>query len=138
MEMTSFSEKEDERDKSFFIKAKFDSLDTLVNFLDMQGRHASVKHEGGITTLSLNLGLNDESVDPDIAPLLPVIFNGYYMDFKISFPLDCKVSYADEAGNALPALPYGETVVAAKTVSVHAPMADILAETGAVSIMITW
>lgn len=137
MEMTSYSEKSDERDRIFLIKAKFDSLDALVNFLDAQGLHAAVKTEGGATAMTINLGLESGFVDPDLAPILPVIFDGYYMAFNISLPRDCKVSYADTAGNALAVLPRGEVATAAKSVSFRVPMADLLAG-GAAAMTITW
>jgi hypothetical protein len=138
MEMTSYSEKEDERDRIFLIKAKFDSLDALVNFLDTHSRKVAIKHEGSATALSIDLSMDNEFIDPDMAPILPVIFNGYYMDFKISLPRDCKVSYTDGNGNKLPALPYGETVAAAKSVSFRAPMADLLSGADAAIMTITW
>jgi hypothetical protein len=138
MEMTSYSEKTGEQDKIFLIKAKFDNLDALADFLDTQNRKVAIKRDGNAMTLSIDLDPGSKSVDPDLAPILPAIFAGYYMDFKIALPHDCKVSYTDGDGNELSALPYGETVVAAKSVSFHAPMADMLSVVNAATMTITW
>jgi hypothetical protein len=138
MEMTSYSEKEDEGDRIFSIAAKFDSLDALASYLDGQGDLAAIRYDGGMTSLSMNLGVDSSSLDPDLTPMLPIIFDGYYMDFKISFPRSCTVSYTDKDGAELPAPPYGETSTTANSVSFHAPMADTLAETGTAVMTVTW
>jgi hypothetical protein len=138
MEMTSYSEKGDERDRIFSIAAKFDNLDALVSYLDGQGSLATIRHDGGMTSLSVNLGADSSALDPELAPMLPIIFDGYYMDFKISLPRSCTVSYTDKDGTELPAPPYGETSTTANSVSFHAPMADTLAETGTAVMTVTW
>jgi hypothetical protein len=71
--------------------------------------------------------MNREIIDPDIAPILPLIFENYFFDFNVSFPRDCEVSYMDVEGGELPAMPFGETTVSAKRVGFHSPMAEFFA-----------
>jgi hypothetical protein len=138
MEMTSFSEKTVDDERIFVVKAKFDSLDALVNYLDARGSIASVRHEGGATALSIDLGIDSGPLDPELAPMLPIIFDGYYMDFNISLPGGCTVLYTDRDGNKLPSPSYGETTVTANSVSFHAPMTDTLSGAEATVMTVTW
>ncbi|MDR2795850.1 MAG: hypothetical protein LBB47_03970 [Spirochaetaceae bacterium] len=137
MEMTSYSEKKDDRDRFFLIKAKFDNLDALVNFLDTQGKQASIEHKDGKTILSIKFDIDGETLGPDMVPILPIIFENYFFDFTLSLPRNCEVSYTDGNGGALPSLPYGETSTAAKSVTFHSPMADMFTG-GAAAIVISW
>jgi hypothetical protein len=137
-EMVSYSEKTDDRDRFFLVKAKFDSLEALVSLLDGQGRQVSLEREGGRTALFIRFDIDDEAVDPDLAPLLPVIFENYYMDFSVSLPRSCNVRYIGEDGGERPSLTYGETTISAKNVVSHSPMANLFTEGEAAAIVISW
>lgn len=139
MEMVSYSEKDGGGDRVFLVKAKFDNLDALVNFLDAHGRQVTLAHgEDGRTVLSIRFDMSGEAINPDMVPILPMIFENYFMDFNISFPNDCEVSYMDGEGAELPAMPFGETTVAAKRVGFHSPMAELFTAGNAAVMVIRW
>ncbi|MDR2096944.1 MAG: hypothetical protein LBP37_00305 [Spirochaetaceae bacterium] len=137
MEMTLYSEKEDGDDRLFIVKAKFDKLDALVSFLDAHGEQAAIEHDNGKTILSLKLDIDGKFIDPELAPILPVIFENYSFDFKISLPRNCEALYTDGDGVEIPALPFGETTFTAKSATFHAPMADLFSGVPA-SLVIRW
>ncbi|MDR2343275.1 MAG: hypothetical protein LBD86_01940 [Spirochaetaceae bacterium] len=137
MGMVSYSEKEDGGDKLFLIKARFENLDSLTSFLDANGRQATLERKDGKTILSVSFDLDKNYVDTDLAPILPLIFENYSFDFKISLPRNCEVSYMDGAGAELSAMPYGETNLASKSVAFHSPMADLFSG-GSGTMVISW
>jgi hypothetical protein len=137
MEMTSYAEKADARDRIFLIKASFDNLDALVKFLDAQGKQASLEHKDGKTILSIKFDIDGKALNPDMAPILPIIFESYFFDFTLSLPRNCEVSYMDGNGGALPSLPYGETSIAAKSVTFHSPMSGLFTGSPA-AMVIKW
>jgi hypothetical protein len=138
VEMVSYSEREGGGDKFFSVKAKFENLDALVNFFDAHGRQLTLIHgDDGRTILSIRLDMNQETIDPDMAPILPLIFENYFFDFNISVPRDCEVSYMDSGGVELPAIPFGETTVAAKSAAFHSPIADLFSG-GSGTMVISW
>jgi hypothetical protein len=138
IEMTSYSEKEDENDRIFLIKSKFDNLEALANLLDSQGRQVVVEHKNGKTFLTVSFDINDEDIDPDFIAILPIVFEDYYMDFTITLPNNCEVSYIGADGNALSAMPYGETTVTAKSVDFYSSMGDLFTETETSAMVISW
>jgi hypothetical protein len=137
MSMTSYSEKQEGGDRLILIKAKFDNLDAMVSFLDANGEQAALEQKDGKTILTLKLDIDKKAIDPDLAPILPVIFENYSFDFDIALPNNCEVSYTDADGGTLPALPFGETAVSAKNVAFHAPMAALFTD-GPAALVIRW
>jgi hypothetical protein len=127
-ELISYSEREDGGDRLFLVKAKFANLEALAAFLDAHGKQAVLEQKGGKTILSVSFDMDADAVDPDMAPILPIIFENYFLDFSVSLPRNCEVSYMDGNGGGLPAMPYGEVTVAAKRVVFHSPMADIFTD----------
>ncbi|MDR2659607.1 MAG: hypothetical protein LBC27_06420 [Spirochaetaceae bacterium] len=138
IKMTSYSEKEDGDDSLFLIKAKFDNLKALVNFLDSQGRQAAVEIKDGKTFFSISFDVDDKDIDPDFVQILPVVFEDYYMEFTIKLPNKCEVSYLGPDGEKLPGLPYGETAVTSDTVDFSSSMAELFSSGGASSMVISW
>ncbi|MDR0409488.1 MAG: hypothetical protein LBH18_03725 [Spirochaetaceae bacterium] len=140
MKMTSYSEKEDGDNRLFAIKAKFDNLEALAAFLDSQGRLAVVERQSqnGKNLFSISFDMDSKDVDPDLAPILPMIFEDYYMDFKIKFPSNCEVSYMNAEGEPLPDLPYGETTVSAKSVDFYSSMSDLFTAGSTSMMTISW
>ncbi|MDR3357219.1 MAG: hypothetical protein LBO04_08570 [Spirochaetaceae bacterium] len=137
MEMLSYSEKNDGGDRLFLVKAKFDDLDAMTDFLDGQGRQAAIERKDGKTVLSINFDIDEEAIDPDMAPLLPMMFENYFFDFSVSLPRNCEVSYRDGDGVELPAMPYGETAVETRSVTFHSAMSDLFIGNAA-AIVIRW
>jgi hypothetical protein len=135
-ELVSYSEKEDGDDRLFLVKARFDDLGALAAFLDAHGRQAALEQKDGKTILSVSFDMDADAVDPDMAPILPLIFQNYFLDFSISLPRNCEVSYRDVDGGLLPAMPYGEVTVTAKRVVFHSPMADIFTESGNPAVLV--
>jgi hypothetical protein len=136
MELVSYSEKGDGDDRFFLVKAKFDDLVALAAFLDAHGKQAALEQKDGKTILSVSFDMDADAVDPDMASILPLIFENYFLDFSVSLPRNCEVSYRDRDGGLLPAMPYGEVTVASKRVVFHSPMADIFTESGKPAVLV--
>jgi hypothetical protein len=138
IKMTSYSEKTDGGDRLFLIKSEFDNLEALAGFLDSQGRQLTIERKDGKTILSVGFEIDDEDIDPDFIPILPIIFEDYYMDFKMTLPDNCEVSYLDGNGNALSALPYGETTVSEKGIEFYSSMGELFTEGKSSTVVINW
>jgi hypothetical protein len=138
IKMTSYSEKADGDNRLFLIKSEFNNLEALAGFLDSQGRQLTVERKGGKTILSIGFEIDDEGIDPDFIPILPKIFEDYYMDFNITLPNNCEVSYLDGNGSVLSALPYGETTVSEKSVEFYSSMGELFTEGKSSTMVISW
>jgi hypothetical protein len=137
--MTNFSEKTDDDDRLFLVKAAFDNLDALMIFLDSQGQQVKLEQdEDGTNILTVYLLLDTQDLDSDMLEAIPLIFNGYRFDFDIDFPQKCAVSFADVDGNALPSLPFGTTQIDSDSVEFSSSMSDLLTTGAAAAMVIRW
>jgi hypothetical protein len=136
LSLAAYSEKDEENDRVFRVKLRFDSLDALAAFLDSQGRSAEAAQTDGKTSLTLSFAVGT-ALDGGLAEIVPAVFAGYDMDFRLTLPRDCEVRYLDADGGALPAIPYGQTAVETRKVRFQSPIADLLTAPP-VSMQILW
>jgi hypothetical protein len=72
-----------------------------------------------------------------MAAIVPAVFAGYGMDFRLTLPRNCETRCFGADGGELAALPYGETELGARSVRFRSPMSDLLAAPPA-SMRIQW
>ncbi|GHV83123.1 hypothetical protein AGMMS50212_04630 [Spirochaetia bacterium] len=138
LKMTSFSTKEDDVNKIFFIKMSFTNIDALLAYLQTQNGVASFKKDGNKSVLTFSFSADEQPVDPQIKGIVPFLFAGYYMDFGITLPEKCDVVCFDANGLKIDKPQVGEISVNNKTAQFKVPMGDLISSATPVKMQITW
>jgi hypothetical protein len=149
LSLTGFSKKDSGDDLLYRVKLRFAKIDALVMFLETQGQTASLSREGGRTRLALvfspglgdgeNVTEGDELIGSDeLIALLPVLFDGYEMNFALKLPADCAVRTVDAKGQTIPQPVTGSLRAEKNSVEFSAPMSGLLGSPEPVAIEVSW
>jgi hypothetical protein len=136
--VVSFSSKQTVRDTICQVKMNFASLDALASFLDASGQRVTLVRDGGRTGLTLSVGGYGINADTDLLALVPVVTEGYALEFQFSLPAGASCRVLDVLGAAKTAPPAGALQVRGSQVEYAVPLADILASAEPVILEILW
>jgi hypothetical protein len=108
----------------------FDSLDSLVLYLDPQGRMASHTSSGGVQTIGFSLGDSIPDLDKDMKDLAKEAFAPYSFRFVFDLPESPK-----DASSSDPAI---SVVREGRKVRFEGKMSDIVTLQKAPSLQLSW
>ncbi|MDR2760088.1 MAG: hypothetical protein LBB78_12000 [Spirochaetaceae bacterium] len=138
LKLTSFSVREDEKDRVVKVKVDFSNPDALIGFLDAAGQRARLTREEKRYRLSLTLGGGIQNQNPELLKLTGAVFQGYTLELGITFPRDAVLTLVDGAGGKIDAPPVGDILWSGRTIRFSSPMAALLTSKEPVLMDILW
>jgi hypothetical protein len=138
LRLSSFSSRDDEKDRVVKVTVDFSNLEALIGFLDAPGQRARLTREGQKYRISLALGGGAQSQDPDLLELMETAFEGYDMELGFSLPRDPTLTLTDGTGQKIDTLPAGNVRASGRSVRFSSPMAALLLTKEPVLMEILW
>jgi hypothetical protein len=138
LRLTSFSARDDEKDRVIRVKMDFSGPDALIGFLDVPGQRARLIREGKKHRLSLTLGAGTQNQDPELMELTEAVFRGYTMELGITFPRDITLTLTDGSGREIDAPPVGNVRETGRNLWFSSPTAALLSTKEPVLMEIRW
>lgn len=120
------------------VKLQFADPEALFRFLDSGGRNARFYREGGKDCVSLTLGGEHESRDPDLAALAAGLSEGYSIDLRFSLPRNAELTVTDGTGKPLGLPPAGTLTAKGGDVAFSVPLGDLIASPVPFTLLIRW
>jgi hypothetical protein len=136
LRLTSFSVRDDEKDRVIRAKMDFSRPEALIDFLDAPGQRAHLIREEKKHRLSLTLGGGTQNQDPELMELVETVFRGYAIELGITFPRD--ITLTDGSGRKIDALPVGNVRETERNIRFSSPMADLLLTKEPVLMEVLW
>jgi hypothetical protein len=135
LQLVSFSNKTEKRDKAVVAKLKFSTPDALVQFLDATGQRAAYSQKNGISRLSMVLWekwKENEEINADLSDFAASVLDGYRFSLRFSTPKGAaQIRVFDADGRVL----YADAVSADQ---VTIPTSALIAEKNGVQMEILW
>ena len=94
MRLLSFSSREDDRDIFFNARMEFDSIQTLLSFLDAAGRRSFYRLDANSGHLELTLSEGRENNNIAIEKLAMEVFDSYSLNIRMTFPNGRSTSFS--------------------------------------------
>jgi hypothetical protein len=138
LRLTSFSARDDEKDRVIKVKVDFSGPDALVGFLDAAGQRARLTREEEKYRLSLVLGGGAQHQDPELLKLTETVFLGYTLEFAVSLPRDPVLAFTDGAGKKIDTPPAGSILRNGRNIRFSSPMTALLTAKEPVFMDILW
>ncbi|MDR1108202.1 MAG: hypothetical protein LBL19_04120 [Spirochaetaceae bacterium] len=138
LRLTSFSSREDEKDRVIRVKMDFSHPEALAGFLDASGQRARLSREGQNHRLSLTLGGGIPHQAPELLELAETAFEGYTMELDLTLPRDMQVTVTDGNGREIGQPPAGTLRETPRNLRFSSSMAALLSSNEPVCMEILW
>jgi hypothetical protein len=138
LKLTRFSSKNEDDNIIYDVKMEYSNINALISFMDTQGQHFDLTETNGKNILTVIFSPGTDEYTPEMRELIPIIFDGYKLDFKITLPSQCTVSFFNGGAQKIEGPPVGEVQTSAKTINFSSSMSEILEVEEPVAMEISW
>lgn len=140
LKLIRYSTKSDGDDTLYRVNLEFAHFDALVRYMNAQGgAGAYFDYTEKAGKHILNIVLSPDEADYDGGKeMIPVIFEGYTYDFKMSLPSKCDVRFFNGGAQQIETLSLGAVTVEPRSFTFSSPMSDIISMREAAGIEVQW
>jgi hypothetical protein len=138
LKLTSFSVREDEKDRVVKVKVAFSTPDALAGFLDASGQRARLTREAEKYRLALTMGGGAPDQKPELLEFTETVFQGYTMELGIAFPREAVLTLTDGGGTRIDTPPGGNIQWNGRNLRFSSPMAALVTAKEPVLMEIRW
>jgi len=137
MRLTSFSSREAGRNIVISARMEFDSIDTLLAFMDASGERSSFSGDEYSRSLTFTLSEGQASSNPALNTLIQNIFEPYSIRISVNLPREGLLVITDRQGNNTD-VPGSEITSSGRRVHFSFPLARVLTAQEGINAEIHW
>jgi hypothetical protein len=139
LKLTGYSRKKDGEDVLYSITLEFTRFGALAEFMSSQDAgYFDYTEKDGRRVVTIVFAPDAARLDDGAEEMLPVIFEGYTYDFKISFPSNCDVRFFNGGAQRTETFPVGTVTSGPRSFEFSSPMSDIVTIQESAGIEIRW
>jgi len=138
MKLTSFSSKEDKNDLVINAKMEFDSLNSLMFFLDANGLRSSFSGDARSGRIIMTLNETRAKNNAALEELVAKISESYSVKISMSFPNSGNVKITNSMGLSLEDMPGSDINPSGKKVSCSLPLYSVLSAAEGINVEFQW